>query len=70
MRLTPADRHLIEQALDALALHAADAPTAVRRRYERAVNIVRDRPDGTRRIRSDAGQRRVGHQIDAIEDIV
>jgi hypothetical protein len=56
MRLTDAHRELIERALDAMALRARcrEKPTFRELRdYERAVALVRERPAGERRLRSD-----------------
>jgi len=65
MKLTGRDRECIERALDQLseALEAGvDATGAqivrAKRAYYQAVSIVRDRPDGQRKVRSDfAGER-------------
>lgn len=59
MTLTDSERELIERALDALASapSLADYNDALRL-YEKAVCVVRERPAGTRRVRSDFNQRR------------
>lgn len=64
MNITTAERQQIETALDDLML-AVEAPGdqmaafRARRRYLKAIAIVRDRPADVRRVRSDfGGQRR------------
>lgn len=66
MNLSPAEREVIEGALDAMAVllpPTSPETTAARQRYLQAVAIVRELPDGTgRRVRSDAHRRRPGPQ--------
>lgn len=62
MNLTPTDRSALETALDALmmAVEAPGDPMAANRakiEYLRAIPLVRERPAGVRRLRSDAGRR-------------
>lgn len=67
MNLSNAERAAVEQALDELALAATMTPR-LSRLYERAAAIVRERPVGTRRVRSDFNGRRVpAAQIDFVE---
>lgn len=59
--LSETERELIERALDTMA--AAMGSDAQARHealmvYERAVTLVRERPPGARRLRSDFNQRR------------
>lgn len=55
--LTEGQRELLERTLDALALAAGEKDPMQRhhalRLYETAVALVRERPAGSRRIRSD-----------------
>lgn len=65
MVLTEPERELLERALDALALadHQSERHDALLL-YRRAVAVVRDRPEGHRRVRSDNGTRRTGPQLE------
>lgn len=58
-RLNEAGRELLERTLDAFA-SATDAQdySEALRLYERAVSLVRERPAGERRVRSDFNQAR------------
>lgn len=62
MNITPAQRNDIETALDELFMVMAPANPfdrhRVTRRYQKAIAIIRDRPAGFRKIRSDEGDRR------------
>lgn len=62
MTITPAERARLEHALDEMALALRDPePSRVCDAlllYERCIAIVRDRPAGERRVRSDNGTSR------------
>lgn len=63
--LTEGQRELLERTLDAFAT-AADLQDyrGALALYEKAASIVRARPAGTRRLRSDFNQRRASSQLD------
>lgn len=63
--LTEEERALLEQTLDAFAT-AADVQDyrAALALFERAAPIVRERPAGCRRVRSDFNQRRAPGQME------
>ncbi len=62
MRLTEPQRELIERVVDALSLRARarERPTPREiRDTERVMSMVRDLPDGVRRLRSDFNGKRL-----------
>lgn len=66
MSLPERDRELLERALDTLAGYAGcgtKAPSKVIRLYEKAIAVVRERPLGTRRLRSDFTSRRAPKHV-------
>ncbi|WP_043767535.1 hypothetical protein [Algiphilus aromaticivorans] len=66
MRLTGVEQHAIENALDEALVAPGDQRTVVK--IERALRIMRERPEGVSRIRSDAGDLRRVHNRDVWSD--